>query len=148
MYNDSSKYISGNNYTLENEKTFKYNSRRFDVSGKYIGDSFTSKPTYHNDTIHQIHTNVDIDNDPNINSRDIRQSSKLYTKRKSYNNNSVAASRNRINNINRQKKKTLTSSEYQKIKRDEIIFHKFDNMSVSTVKKIKPVSVSNRLYGV
>ena len=141
------KYIPGNNYVLENGKTFKYNGRRFDSTGKYIGDSFTSTPTYNGDSIHQIYTNRDNDNDPNITNKDIRETSKLYPIRKSY-NNSVISDRNRLNNIIRQKQikeKKQISNKTDRIKEGKL--NKLDDCFHNSTKKKKITPVRNRLYG-
>lgn len=154
MYNN--KYTLGNNYVLENGKTFKYNGRRFDATGKYIGDSFTSKPTYRDNAIQHIHTNPSINNDPNINSRDIRETSKLYQGKKSYNNNkSIESERIRLNNVIRQKqirekRRGFTKQEkedHQRIRKSKVLSNRFDNFSISTTSiKKKNVPVQRRLF--
>ena len=147
------KYIPGNNYVLENGKTFKYNGRRFDGTGKYIGDSFTSTPTYDNDSIHQIYTNRDNNNDPNITNKDIRETSKLYSARKSY-NKSVVSEKNRINNIIRQKqireKRQLSNNpDTKRIKEGKTISNKLDDRFIGTSsfkKKKLHVPAKNKLF--
>lgn len=162
MYNN--KYISGNNYVFENGKTFKYNGRRFDGTGKYIGDSFTSKPTYRDNVVQEIHTNPDSNNDPNINTQNIRETSKLYQGRRSYNNKkSIESERIRLNNIVRkkqiveknkirEKRKIFTKKEkqeHERIRKSKILSNRHEIFSIasrsSSIKK-KNVPIQNRLF--
>jgi len=158
MYNN--KYTLGNNYVFENGKTFKYNGRRFDGTGKYIGDSFTSVPNYHNDVINQIYTNYDSYNDPNINARNIRETAKIYQGKK-YNNKpksrkSIEAERvtlcNNIRQKHREEKKVFTKQEkqeHQRISKSKMLSNRLENFSIASnsAKKKKNIPPRNRLFG-
>lgn len=141
MYYSRNKYVPGNNYVLENGSTFKYNGRRFDSSGKYIGDSFTS--TCRDNPTHKIYTNYDSKNDPNINRTHIKEAVDQYGRGKSYNTKrSVNSERNRLNNIVRREQKQQKDRKMENSR-------KLENLSIASkpTKKKNNGPIKNRLYG-
>lgn len=85
MFSDyKSRYVPGNNYVSDNGKTFRYNGRRIDCAGKYIGDTWTSVSTNRNDPPRQIYTRRNECNDISINRQDIQKIKNKYGNGKYY----------------------------------------------------------------